>query len=57
MSNTNELYEAISRALSLFPFINELKKEQLLVVSKILERRDVFAELPTGFIKKRLLFT
>ena len=30
---------------------NSHEKEQLLVVSKLLERRDVFAELPTRFGK------
>ena len=41
---TANLEEAISTALT-------LKKEQLLVISKLVEKRDVFAELPTGFGK------
>ena len=45
------LEQAISTALNSFDKIKDLKKEQLLVVQKLVDKRDVFAELPTGFGK------
>jgi hypothetical protein len=34
-----------------FPNVQKIKNEQLLVVTKVLEKRDVLAKFPTGFGK------
>ena len=39
------------KGVSSFPNINSLKAEQKLVIAKVVQKRDVFAQLPTGFDK------
>ena len=46
-----DLEKALQESLSAFPDVNDLKAEQKLVVEKIVKKRDVFAQLPTGFGK------
>ena len=47
----SEIRDAIRSSLHMFPAINELKPEQILVVENIVRGKDVFAALPTGFGK------
>ena len=46
----NILLTALKESLSLFPE-DELKAEQMLIIEKIVARRDVFGQLPTGYGK------
>ena len=45
-----DLQQALKESLSLFP-VDELKAEQRLIIEKIVARRDVFGQLPTGYGK------
>ena len=49
--STSEIQQAILASLNLFPNLNELKPEQMLVIENIVKGKDVFAVLPTGFAK------
>ena len=42
--------QALEESLSLFP-VDELKAEQKLIIEKIVGKRDVFGQLPTGYGK------
>ena len=46
----NNLQTALKESLALFP-VDELKAEQSLIIKKIVARRDVFGQLPTGYGK------
>ena len=46
----NDLQTALEESLALFP-VDELKAEQRLIIEKIVARRDVFGQLPTGYGK------
>ena len=46
----NDLQTALKESLALFP-VDELKAEQRLIIEKIVARRDVFGQLPTGYGK------
>ena len=46
----NDLQTALKESLAFFP-VDELKAEQRLVIEKIVARRDVFGQLPTGYGK------
>ena len=41
--------QGVCTLLESFPSIRQMKKEQSMIVQKIVEGRDVYAELPTGF--------
>ena len=41
--------QGVCTALESFPSVRQIKKEQSMIVRKIVEGRDVYAELPTGF--------
>ena len=42
--------QGVCTSLESFPSVRQMKKEQSMIVrGKILEGRDVYAELPTGF--------
>lgn len=43
--------QVVSTALESFPSIWQMKNEQKMIVRKVIEGRDVFTELPTGFGK------
>ena len=47
----SDLPEALDRSLSSFPEVKSLKAEQRLVIEKVVQGRDVFDQLPTGFGK------
>ena len=44
----SDLPEALDRSLSSFPEVKGLKAEQRLVIEKVVNGRDVFAQVPTG---------
>ena len=46
----NDLQTALKENLASFP-VDELKAEQRLIIEKIVARRDVLGELPTGYGK------
>ena len=46
----NNLQTALKVGLALFP-VDELKAEQRLIIKKIVARRGVFGQLPTGYGK------
>ena len=46
----NDLQMALKESLALFP-VDELKAEQRLIIEKIVARREVFRQLPTGYGK------
>ena len=46
----NNLQTVLNESLALFP-VDELQAEQMLIIEKIVERRDVFGQLPTGYGK------
>ena len=46
----NNLQTALKESLALFP-VDELKAEQRLIIKKIVARKDVFGQLPTGYGK------
>ena len=46
----NDLQTALKESLVLFP-VDELKAEQRLIIEKIVARRHVFRQLPTGYGK------
>ena len=50
----SDLPEALDRSLWLFPEVKSLKAEQRLVIKKVVHGRDVFAQLPTGFVTKKI---
>ena len=41
--------QGVCTALESFPSVRQMKKEQSMIVQKIVEGRDVYAELPIGF--------
>ena len=45
-----DLQQALRESLTVFP-VSELKSEQELTIENTVGRRDVFAQLPTGFGK------
>ena len=45
-----DLQQALEESLSFFPVI-QLKAEQRFIIEKIVGRRDVFGQLPTGYGK------
>ena len=47
--SSSEICDAIHSSVEIFPSINELKREQILVIENIVCGKDVFAVLPTGF--------
>ena len=49
--SSSEICDAIHSSVEIFPSINELKREQILVIENIVCGKDVFAALPTGFGK------
>ena len=49
--STGKIRDAIRSSVRIFPGINELKPEQILVVENIVRGKDVFAALPTGYGK------
>ena len=49
-----DLQQALEESLYFFPVI-QLKAEQRFIIEKIVGRRDVFGQLPTGY-RKRLTF-
>jgi len=49
--SSSEIRDAIRSSVEIFPSINELKPEQILVIENIVRGKDVFAALPTGFGK------
>ena len=49
--SSSEIRDAIRSSVEIFPSINELKPEQMLVIENIVRGKDVFAALPTGFGK------
>ena len=46
----NDLQTALKESLTLF-LVDELEAEQRLIIKKIVARRDVFGQLPTGYGK------
>ena len=46
----HDLQQALRKSLTVF-HVSELKSEQELTIENIVGRRDVFAQLPTGFGK------
>ena len=50
-----DLEKALAESLSAFPDVSNLKAGQKLVIENIVERRYVFAQLPSGF-RKTLTF-
>ncbi len=44
----NNLQTALKESLALFP-VDELKAEQRLIIKKIVARREVLGQLPTGY--------
>ena len=48
-----DFQQALEESLSLFP-VDELKAEQKLIIEKIVGKRDVFGQLPTGYGKSFL---
>ena len=46
----NTLQTAFKESLALFP-VDELKAEQRPIIEKIVAKRDVFGQLPTGYGK------
>jgi len=49
--SSGKIRDAIRSRVNIFPGINELKPEQILVIENIVRGKDVFAALPTGFGK------
>ena len=43
-----DLEKASNESLSLFPGLKKLKAEQKLVIERVIQKKDVFAQLPTG---------
>ena len=46
-----DLEKALNESLSLFPGLKKLKAEQKLVIERVVQKKDVFAQFPTGFGK------
>lgn len=47
----NDLQQVLKESLSLF-LVDDLKAERGLIIEKIVARRDVFGQLPTGYGKR-----